>query len=108
MSHSAPQVAEKTPNETRNVAVSFAGRLDGESLIGTPSLSVSPSGLSVSSAIVSESTLSINGRDVPASEAVQFVVSGGTADVVYTIAIVTTTESGQVLEGFVNICCVNS
>lgn len=97
---STPRV--KSPNETRLAAVSFSGCLDsGETLTGTPAIDGSPSGLTITSKAVSGSELNIDGVDIPAGEAVTFLVAGGTAGQKYTITIAVGTSASQSLERFV-------
>ena len=81
----AAQVRTKHPNEARNCAVSFDQILEtGETLTGTPSVSFSPSGITVSDAKVSTAELVIDGDTVAVGRAIQFKASGGSAGVEYT------------------------
>lgn len=91
----APQLPCKTAGETRNVAVSFQGKLDaGESLTGTPTVTeVTTSDLTITSPAVSTVALTINKKSVPAGEAVQFNVAGGTAGTEYTIKVSVGTDA---------------
>ena len=91
----APQRQSKTASEVRNVAVSFANVLDsGELLTGTPTVvEVTTSDLTLGSKAVNTAILTINGISTPVGEAVQFNVSGGTAEVEYTIKITCSTDS---------------
>lgn len=109
--HTAPQVGEKTPAEVLNVAVSFAGKLnEGELLTGTPTLSVTPSGMAVTAAAVNTVALTIQQRTVAIGQAVQFAVSSGTVDDSYVVAIsaVTNATPAQTLQGFCQINVVGS
>ncbi len=102
----APQVQQKAASEVRNVAVSFAGKLDdGELLTGTPTVTVSPTGPTIASESVSAEALTINGESVAAGAAVQFRVSGGTAGVTYTITVSCATDASpaQTLRGKVTL-----
>lgn len=95
-------IGVKSPNETRLVGVSFSGCLDsGETLTGTPTVTGSPSGLTLASKQVSSTALTIDGVSVPSAEAVTFTVAAGTAGTKYTITIVVGTTAGQTLERFV-------
>ena len=92
----APQRNTKTVSEVRNVAVSFSGKLDsGELLTGTPVIteSTSPQALTFSSIAISTTALTINDISTPIGEAIQFSVTGGVANAVYTIKIVCGTDS---------------
>lgn len=77
----------KTPNETLNAAVSFKRRLAvGEKLTGTPVVTISPSGPTLSSKAVNTSAITLeSGTVCDIGQAVQFSVTGGTADTKYTI-----------------------
>ena len=106
----APQRNTKTVSEVRNSAVSFSGKLDdGELLTGTPTVTEvnpsSPQALTFVSVAVSTKILTINDIATPVGEAVQYSVSGGVADAVYTILIACNTDStpAQSLEGTVTL-----
>ncbi len=107
--NTAPQQYRKAVAAVRNVAVSFASKLDpGEALTGTPSLAVTPSGLSVDNEAVSTVLLTINGVSTAIGAAVQFRASGGDPGVKYTIAITCQTDSvpAQTLLGNVELIVV--
>jgi hypothetical protein len=91
----APQRNLKTASEVRNVAVSLASVLDsGELLTGTPTVTeVTTSALTFSNEGVSTGSLTINGVSVTTGEAVQFKVTGGTANTDYEIQIVCATDA---------------
>ncbi len=95
MSIEAPEIQSKAKSGVRNVAVSFAGKLDsGELLTGTPTITeITTSDLTFSSVGVNSAALTINGRSVAISEAVQFKVTGGTADRTYRIRVSATSDS---------------
>lgn len=111
-SHTAPEIGEKTANESVNVAVSFANRLvDGEALTGTPTVTCTPSGLTVNGEAVNTSVLTLDdGTTVAIGEGVQFTVSAGTAGTTYSLSIVATTDADvpQTLEGFVTVVMVSA
>lgn len=82
----APQVHTMEAGETRIISVDYRGKLDsGELLTGAPTVSVSPSGPTISNEAVNTSSLTINGETVAAGEAVQFKITGATAGTTYTI-----------------------
>lgn len=91
----ATQRQEKTASETRNVAVSFSGKLDSSELLtGTPTIvEVTTSALTLTNKVVSTASLTINGLTVITGEAIQFTVAGGTAGNAYTIKISCGTDS---------------
>lgn len=98
--NTAPQRTAKVAGEVRGAAVSFHGKLDqGELLTGTPTASASPGTLTCSSERVSDSALTINGRQVAAGKAVQLTLSGGVAAVEYTVTVTAQTTLGQTLIG---------
>jgi len=82
----APQAHHKAAGETRNVPVDYRGKLDaGELLTGTPTVTASPTGLTIANVAVNTETLTINDASCVAGQAVQFTVAGGVAGVTYTI-----------------------
>ena len=97
----------KTASEERNVAIDFSGKLDsGELLTGTPTIvEVGSSDLTLSNKVVNTSTLTINGESTVAGEAVQFKVTGGSANTKYTIKISCSTDATptQVLLGSITL-----
>jgi len=103
----APQLQTKTVSGVRNVAVSFSNMLDsGELLTGTPTIAeVTTTDLTLGSKAVSTAILTINGESTPIGEAVQFNVSGGTANVTYQIKITVGTDASpaQTLLGIVKL-----
>jgi hypothetical protein len=83
--------------ETRNIAISFSGKLDdGELLTGTPTLedcaAPSPAVLTFSNVVVNTAAIIINGETVPIGEAVQGKVTATTAGK-YTIKATSDTDS---------------
>lgn len=106
----APQRNTKTVSEVRNVAISFSGKLDsGELLTGTPAITEvgasSPQALTFTNIAVSTAIQDINDISTPIGEAVQFSVSGGVANAVYTIEIACATDStpAQTLYGSITL-----
>ena len=98
MSHTAPQRPDVAAGETRNFAVSFAGKLDtGELLTGTPTVvdnaPNSPEDLTISNIGVNTSALTIDGESVAIGEAVQFAVSGFVSGTTYKLKITVSTDS---------------
>lgn len=95
----APQINEKKVSEVRNAAVSFSGLLDsGEVLTGTPTVLVtdpteSPETLTLSDKVVNTAAIVVNGVTTAIGNAVQFSVSGGTANTEYTIQLSCDTDA---------------
>lgn len=84
----APQTEFISPTETRNCGVSFIPKLrSGQSLTGTPTVAISPSGPTISDVARNSSALDINGVSVPASKAVAFKITGCTEGEDYTITV---------------------
>ena len=85
----ATQIRQKGSSEIRNVAVSYADKLEtSELLTGTPTITeVSSSDLTLSNKIVSTGALTINGVSASAGQAITFTVAAGTSSTVYTIRI---------------------
>lgn len=97
----AEQIQSKTANEVRNLAANFTDKLDsGESLTGTPTVSISPSGVTAASIAVSTGSLTVLGETVAAGNAVTCSVSAGTAGTRYTLTIQCDTDAtpAQTLE----------
>lgn len=94
MSVANPAILTKLPGEIRQYSVSFAKRSelceDGESLTGTPSVSVSPSGLNATA-------ISISGAKVV------FTLSGGAADETYSITVLVETSGGSTIGALVKL-----
>lgn len=81
----ASETRTKHPDEVRTAAVSFEHILSpGELLVGPPTVSFSPSGLSVSNVQVNSVPVEIEGDSVPTGMAVQFTVAGGSHGKKYT------------------------
>lgn len=97
----AEQIQSKTANEVRNLAVDFTDKLDsGEALTGTPTVTSSPSGLTIASQAVSTGALTILGTSVSSGNAVTCSVSGGSAGTRYTLTVQCGTDAtvAQTLE----------
>ncbi len=90
-----PEILEKKVSGDRNVAISFVGLLDvGELLTGTPTiLEVTTTDLTLTSKVVNTAQLTLSGKTVPVGEAIQFHVTGGTANTTYSILITTITDA---------------
>ena len=80
--------------ETRNAAVSFEMWLgETEVLTGTPTVTATPSGLTISNAQVNTGTIEVNGLEVPIGHGVIFAVTGGTSCTDYIITVSCGTSS---------------
>jgi hypothetical protein len=87
MAKKAPETIVKTPGESKLVNMEFAADLlAGETLTGTPSISPSPSGLTVTLPITSGTKA-------------QAKFSGGTPGTTYLISVTVQTNNGQTYEG---------
>ena len=101
----AREIRDKAVSEDRLVSVSFVDKLDsGELLDNTPTLSAD-SGIMASNPIVNSETLTINGRQALAGQAVQFQVEGGTAGEAYEVDILCNTDStpAQTMGGTITV-----
>ena len=77
-----------TMNEKKNIAIAFSSLLsDGQVLVDTPTVTVSPSGITISNKKVNTAALTINKTSVPIGEAVQFYVADPTAAATYTFTV---------------------
>lgn len=96
---------EQAPTETRNHGVDFTGKLkelSGDPLLtGTPTVTVSPSGPTLSNKQVSTIATVINDNEVDIAKAVLFTCTGGTDGVDYTITVTcgTTSSPAETLVG---------
>jgi hypothetical protein len=94
MTITAAQIHCKTATEASNVSVDFQGYLDaGELITGTPTVTASPAGPSISAIAVSTTALTIGNASVPIGKAVTFHVTGGTAGTRYTLTAAIDTSS---------------
>lgn len=92
--------------ETRNAGISFDNWLSSsEVLTGTPTVTASPSGLTLTNAQVNTEVVTINGLDVPIGHAVLVTVSGGSTcqDYILTATCSTNSTPAQVLIGKVRL-----
>lgn len=98
MTINIPGERVKSASETRVASVSFAQVLDsGVTLSGTPTVTGSPSGLTISSAQRNSSAVTINGASVAANTAVLFTAAGGSAGQTYTITVSVGTSASETL-----------
>jgi hypothetical protein len=88
MSVTAKQVVIKQPLEVLNLEMDFTNLLDTGETISSPTVTTTPTGLTISSVAV-DST----------SKKVEMVASGGTDGVTYRVDVVVTTNASQTLEG---------
>ncbi len=99
MTATAPQIRTKTVAEVLIASFGFATKLgaSGTLLNGSPTVTASPAGPTISSVIVSTTALTIAGRAHAIGEAIQAEISGGTAGVTYTLTITAPADSGETL-----------
>lgn len=96
----APQIHTKHPDAAQNAAVSFDALLESaEELTGSPTITSSPSGLTIDNGKVNTGTITVDAVSVAAGRAIQFRVSGGTSGASYEIKIscATTSNPAQTL-----------
>ena len=100
MTSLAPQIHTKTVSEVLTASFGFATKLgtSGALLTGTPTVAVSPSGPTISSIGINDAAITIAGVAHAISEAVQCLVSGGTAGTTYTLTCTATTDDSQTLQ----------
>ncbi len=99
MALAAQNLVRMGQNETKNAAVDFTGQLrSGESISSVTSVTISPSGPTISNSAVSGSSMEINGVDVDAGKAITFRITGAAATKgLYTLTATVATSSSQVL-----------
>lgn len=92
-----PKKRYKHSDATENVAVDFTNELDaGDLLVGTPTVSVLPSGPTLSAAAINTAPMKVNERTCRAGSVVTFSISGGTDGQVYTVEVKPTTSGSSV------------
>lgn len=83
--------------ETLNAGVSFEAWLaTDDALTGTPTVTASPSGLTLSNAQINTEIVEINGVSVPIGMAVLFTVTGGAACADYMLTVTSQTTIAPV------------
>lgn len=82
----APEILVKQPGESRQFSMDFSSLLATSETISSPTVSSSPSGLTLGSASVSGSKVLFN-------------ISGGTHQVKYRIEVTVTSSGGSTLQG---------
>lgn len=96
----ALQIRSQKSTETRNHGVDCTGSLeDDEKLIGTPTITATPAGLTLSNKQVTTTMKKIVGKRVPAGKAIAFSAVGVAGS--YTINILCGTNSSppEIVEG---------
>lgn len=97
MSAKLPRIS-KFAGETTLFCADFQDRtviVNGGELEGTPTVTSSPSGLTISNAGIIDETFSDPDGDVPSGKGVSFTVSGGTAGTSYTITVTADVTPGD-------------
>lgn len=103
----------KRPSDVSPIAVSFKDDLTiGDLLTGTPTVTVSPSGPTLSAAAVNTITLPIElpnksiAHYAKAGQAVTFTMSGGTVNIDYVVSVTVSTTGGRTFGAVpVNVQC---
>jgi Flp pilus assembly protein TadG len=90
----------KTPGDVLPIVASFVKELaNGDTLTGTPTVSVSPAGPTLSAASVNNATLQVeiegNKHFALMGQAVQFTMSGGSDGTTYTVTVTVSTTGGR-------------
>lgn len=90
----------KQAGETVNCGMNMSAELaSDETITGTPTVTGSPSGLTINNISVITEQTTIDGRRVAIGQGVLFRIAGGTADTTYTITVTCSTDAGQVRIG---------
>lgn len=101
-----PQVYSKWASETRRLAMSLEGELDDDELLsGTPTVTASPSGTTISGVAINDAQETIGPDTVAIGKAVVLLVAGGTAGTRYTLTLSCGTDLGQTVikKGYVEV-----
>lgn len=95
---------EKAAGDAQTYALSFAQALNGRTISSVDSVTVSPSGPSITSEQVNSAYYDDHTKlKVAANTAVKYVCSGGTAGTTYVITITVTLSDGSALVGQQNM-----
>lgn len=96
---------EKAAGDVQTYAMSFAQALNGRTISSVDSITVSPSGPSLSGEQVNASAYYDDHTklQVAANTAVKYVCSGGTAGTTYVVTITVTLSDGSTLVGKQNV-----
>lgn len=98
MTATAPQVRTKTEDEDLIGVFGFASKLTGSSaVIETPTVTASPSGLTIDTPAVNDAALDVDGISHAIGQAVLAGISGGTAGTKYTLKCTAVTDDGQTM-----------
>lgn len=104
LSNKASQTYTKHPDETRRATMSFRHKLtNGDSLTGTPTVTSTPSGPTISNVAVTSAAIEGDYINASASEAVQFTIAGGVDGTTYRLKVACNTAGGEVLVGLADI-----
>ncbi len=96
----APQIRTKTVAEALVVSFGFAIKLGTSSALlnGTPTVEVAPSGPTITAIAINAVAITVAGVSHAIGQAVQCMVSGGTAGETYTLTCTATTDDGQTMQ----------
>jgi len=104
VSNKAPQTYTKHPSEVRAATMSFRHKLSiGDELSGTPTVTVSPSGPTISGVAIASAAVQGEYINADAKEAVQFTISGGSDGTSYRLVVQCDTVGGETLIGLADI-----
>jgi hypothetical protein len=83
----APQIICMGKDRTKRGAIDFTGQLrDGVTLTGTPTITVSPSGPTLTAKVVNAAAIDINHTTVAIGKALTVLIAGGGTAGTYTIS----------------------
>jgi hypothetical protein len=100
MTATAPQIRTKTVSEVLDATFGFATKLgdSGAVFTGTPTVTGSPSGLTIGSPVINTSTVTVDGVSHTAGQAIQAEISIGTAGTRYVLTCTGSTDSGETMQ----------
>ena len=92
--HVAPNIEEKPVSAGEAVSIDFGGKLENGAIISSILSWTVDAGITLSSKVVTTAVVEINNRQVPIAEAVQCLVTGGTAGTIYKMTCQVTADDG--------------
>lgn len=94
----APQIVCMGKSRTKRAAIDLTGQLrDGVTLTGTPTVTVSPSGPTLTAKTTNAAAIDINGTEVAIAHAVTVLIAGGGTAGTYTLSVSCATTDSETI-----------
>lgn len=92
----APQVVCMGKSRTKRAAIDMTGQLrTGVTITGTPTITPSPTGPTISGITVNAAAITIEGTEVAIGKAITCLIAGGGTAGTYTLAVVAATSDSE-------------